>query len=419
MRAERLSSSKTWQAYTEGLLCAAAQLNSASAPEEILLQVVQTAAELLAVNWVAIATNEGDYALRRYTWDRTTWTACAERLPLEGSLAGWIIRHGRPIRTDALHEEPLDHPVLGTTRFQSALAVPILAREGKVLGALNLHERRDGRPFSADDQRLAEAIAHHAAVALERATLISALQARATEQDTFIHAVAHGLKTPLSAIYAVAKLLESQPEAIADGPVDSVAMIVRNAERMRQHVDDLLALARATAGLNDLVFAPVSLDEVLQTAAQELHAELQARAVQLCLDAPLPAVHGHAGRLTEMFTNLLDNAIKYTPPDRQPQIRVGATIQDGMVVCSVTDNGIGIPAEERERIFELFRRGDREHSAPASGSGVGLAIVARVVERHGGRVWVEDGAQGGSCFRVTLPAVAGGHPSKRSLVATN
>ena len=118
----------------------------------------------------------------------------------------------------------LDGHVLAAYRFRTVLAVPIIARDGAVLGALNLHERRDGQSFSDEDQRLAEAIAHHAAVALERARLITelqahadALEAHAAEQEAFIHTVSHALKTPLSSILAMGEILASNPAKQAWG----------------------------------------------------------------------------------------------------------------------------------------------------------------------------------------------------------
>jgi signal transduction histidine kinase len=404
VQADPTSTSPAGYTQAETLLLAAEQLNSAHEPEEVLLRVVQTAAELLSVERAAIATNEGDYALRRYTWDAGRWKAWAERLPLDDSLSGWVIRHGTAFRSDDVRTDTLDGHVLAAYRFRTVLAVPILSRDGQVLGSLNLHERHDGKPFTEDDQRLGEAIAHHAAVALERARLVAELRARAEEQEAFIHTVSHALKTPLSSVLAVAELLNDQKAVGAEAPADAVAIILRSAERMREIIDDLLGLARATAGLQDLAMGPVPLDAALETAEHELLAKLQTRNVQLTAERPLPRVYGHAGRLAEVFTNLIDNAIKYTPPERRPQVQVSASVLDGIVSCAVTDNGIGIPGEQREQIFQLFRRLDGARHVETSGSGVGLAVVARIIERHGGRIWVEDGPAGGSCFRFTLRA---------------
>lgn len=397
-----------WQRQAQALLLVAEELNGASEPKQILLRVVAIAARLLAVERVAIATNEGDHALRRYTWDDDIWRPASVRLPLDSSISGWVISHGQPYRSRDLSADTVFD---GDYRYKTLLAVPILARDGRVLGALNLHERRDGRPFTVEDERLAEGIAHHAAVALERARMIesirahvNALEAKAKEQAELIHTISHAIKTPLSSILAMAGLLEDVAEPQSEEVRHGLEVIHRNAARLRDIVDDLLGLARATAGLENLEMAPVELETVLETVQLELASHLQAREVRLSITRPLPCVLGHAGRLTEVLTNLIDNAIKYTPAERRPEIEVGARLEGGFVECWVTDNGIGIPPDQRAFVFDLFRRLDEAKALRTVGSGVGLAVVARIVERHGGRVWIDDGRCGGSSFHLTLPA---------------
>lgn len=229
-----------------------------------------------------------------------------------------------------------------------------------------------------------------------------ALEARAAEQEAFIHSVSHVLKTPLSSILAAAEIVQEELAEASDDSLDGLSLIVRNGERMRDIIEDLLQLARATAGLNDLVLEPVSLDDVLRAVQHELFAQLHARDAQLEIQRPLPVVNGHAGRLTEVFTNLIDNAIKYTPSERQPRVQVSGCAENGMVTCVISDNGVGIAAGDRERIFGLLERINGSGDT-TPGSGVGLAVAARVVERHGGRISVEDSLQGGSSFRLTLP----------------
>jgi signal transduction histidine kinase len=397
-----------WQQQTQALLLAAEELNAANGPEQILLRVVAIAARLLAVERVAIATNEGDHALRRYTWDDDVWRPSSARLPLDRSISGRVIANGEVYRSEDLSADELFD---GDYRYKTLLAVPILARDGRVLGSLNLHERRDGSPFSDNDQRLAEAIAHHAAVALERARMIeairahvSALEEKTREQDAFLHTVAHALKTPLTSILAMAEVLQEDTQKQDENTRHGLTLIHRNARRLRTILDDLLGLARATAGLENLEMAPVELDSVLETVQSELSSHLRSRTVALHIGAPLPCVIGHEGRLAEAFTNLIDNAIKYTPADRQPEIEIGARLEDGIVECWVADNGIGIPEEQREEAFELFRRLDTAKHLEATGSGVGLAVVRRIVERHGGRIWIEDNPTGGCQFHLTIPA---------------
>jgi diguanylate cyclase (GGDEF)-like protein len=163
----------------EGLLGAADQLNSAVDPEEVLRGVVAIAADLVGVQRAGIVTNEGDHALRRYTLTDGVWSAEETRLSLDDSIGGRVIRDGRPYRTDDLPGAPVAfYPASAKGVPITALSVPIIGRDAHILGALNLFERRDGRDFSKDDERLAEGIAHYAAAALERASLIQELRQR-------------------------------------------------------------------------------------------------------------------------------------------------------------------------------------------------------------------------------------------------
>jgi diguanylate cyclase (GGDEF)-like protein len=171
----------------EALLAAADQLNSTLDSDEVLRRVVSLTAELVGVERAGIATNEGTHALRRQAWLDGVWKSAETPVPLEGSTSGWVITHAKPYRTEAFGR---DRPVSAGSYAmapQMVLSVPILGSEGQVLGALSLFDRRDGQPFSDGDQRLAEGIAHHAAVAMERAKLVEALRAR--EQLLHVQAV--------------------------------------------------------------------------------------------------------------------------------------------------------------------------------------------------------------------------------------
>jgi diguanylate cyclase (GGDEF)-like protein/PAS domain S-box-containing protein len=169
----------------EALLAVAEQLGSAVEPGEVLRRVVEIAARLTNAGRVGIATNEGDHAMRRHTWLDGEWHSLDTPMPLDGSVSGWVIQNRRPLRTDNLRSGPEVYPPATLGRLPAtALAVPILSSSGDVLGSLNLFDRRDGKPFSDDDQRLVEGIAHHAAVALERAGFTLRLQEMADALKT-------------------------------------------------------------------------------------------------------------------------------------------------------------------------------------------------------------------------------------------
>jgi diguanylate cyclase (GGDEF)-like protein/PAS domain S-box-containing protein len=167
LEAEATAARRTQE--VEALLTVADQLSGAVDPEDVLRRVVEVAAQLTNAGRVGIATNEGDHALRRYTWLDGEWHSLMTPMPLEGSVSGWVIKNRRVLRSDNLRSGPEVYPPATLGRLpDTALAVPILGNGGDVLGSLNLFDRRDGRPFTDADQRLVEGIAHHAAVALER-----------------------------------------------------------------------------------------------------------------------------------------------------------------------------------------------------------------------------------------------------------
>jgi signal transduction histidine kinase len=399
-----------WETRAEALLLAAEQLNSADEPEQVLRRLVEIAARVFSVRWVALATNQEDHALRRFTWDESAIHTQSDRLPLEDSLSGWVISSRAPFRSNDVRSETLNGRPLANYRFGSALSVPVISRSGHVLGALNLHEPRDGRAFSTNDERLATAIAQHAAFAFERLELnrelkerARALELRTEEQEAFIHTVSHALKTPLSSVIASAEIAAEEIRLANRMPDREMSVIIRNGERMKVLLEDLVGLTRATAGLDKALMEPLSLEEIVNSAEQELAVELRSRQALITRRPHLPFVTGHAGRLTELFTNLMDNALKYTPVNRQPQIQIEAVLAGDFVSCAVSDNGIGIAQDHRDRIFRLFERLPEARELK-EGTGIGLAVVKRVVELHGGQIWVESNNNRGSCFRFTLPA---------------
>ncbi|HTE87260.1 MAG TPA: bifunctional diguanylate cyclase/phosphodiesterase, partial [Dehalococcoidia bacterium] len=177
LQAERVGTRR--EREVEALLTVAERLNAAADPEDVLLHVVEVAAELLAVRRVAIVSNEGDHALHRYDWTNGTWEHTSRRLPLDGSFSGWVIRHAQSYRSDDVDNDPIGFsPLLKKFDTSRVLAVPVFSRSGQVINVLILADRLDGEIFSDDDQRLAEGIAHHASVALERATLVQDLRDR-------------------------------------------------------------------------------------------------------------------------------------------------------------------------------------------------------------------------------------------------
>lgn len=233
----------------------------------------------------------------------------------------------------------------------------------------------------------------------ERRQLIDELEKRNAELERFTYTVSHDLKGPLLTILGFIGQLRQD---LADGDGENVkadlAFIRQAAGQMKELLDSLLQLSRAGRTIGDP--QPVDLTELARQVAEQVGSQYPLIEVQLSTPAALPAVMGDPLRLREVFQNLLENAAKFTAGQSEPCLHVGYATGTDELTCFVRDNGIGIPAEYLERIFGLFEKLD-----PGSeGTGVGLAIVRRIVEEHRGKVWAESRGVGqGSTFYFTLP----------------
>jgi PAS domain S-box-containing protein len=247
----------------------------------------------------------------------------------------------------------------------------------------------------------------------ERTHLLAELRARNSEMEQFAYTVSHDLKSPLVTITGFLGAIEHD---LRDGRHERVASDIRRirsaAGKMSTLLDDLLELSRV--GRVGGPLTPVPLGELAREAAELVAGALDAGHVQLEIAADLPVVYGDRGRLLQLVQNLFDNAAKYTAAKytaakyvaaehargaQPPHIELGWREQGEHWLLFVRDNGIGIPPEYAERIFGLFEKLD----AKSPGTGIGLALARRIIEFHGGRIWVESDGHSGSTFYFTLP----------------
>ncbi|MGZ8365053.1 MAG: two-component system histidine kinase PnpS [Nitrospira sp.] len=232
----------------------------------------------------------------------------------------------------------------------------------------------------------------------------------------FVANVSHELRTPLTSIKGY---VEALLDGAKDDPVASakfLEIILKQSDRLNLIIEDLLELSKIESGRVSLKEEPLELRSVVDRTLSMIKpiADKKRHRLVTSIDPSLPSVAGDEGRLVQVLTNLLDNAIKYTPEGGT--ITVGATLAPsignaeppaGAIELNVTDTGIGIPEEDRPRVFERFYRVDKARSRELGGTGLGLAIVKHIVEGHGGQVWVEANHPQGSRFVVRLP-VSGG-----------
>lgn len=290
------------------------------------------------------------------------------------------------------------------------LAVP-LKTKGTLIGIIALDGHQPGQ-FTERHARLAVSYANQVAVALENARLFSELQeqldkkeilvneleAKNAELERFTYTVSHDLKSPLVTISGFLGYLEKDA---LQGDLERIRIDVQRiqdaVDKMRILLQDLLDLSRIGRLSNPPEW--IGFEEIVHEVESILHGQLEKNNITLHTQPDLPAIYGDRQRLIEVLQNLIDNAIKFMGTQPEPHIEIGAyTQENGQPVFFVRDNGIGIPREFRERIFGLFDKLDPK----SEGSGVGLAIVRRIIEVHGGRIWVESDAGRGSAFYFTV-----------------
>ena len=237
----------------------------------------------------------------------------------------------------------------------------------------------------------------------ERDALIRELESKNAELERFTYTVSHDLKTPLITLRGFLGILAKD---LAEGRTDrwraDLARVTGAADMMERLLSELLRLSRVGRVANPAERVPFA--RVVEDAVALQRPQLQQRGIELVVDAALPSVYGDRLRIVEVVQNLLENAAKFMGDQPKPRIRIGARFGDEPVLL-VQDNGIGIEPRHQDRIFGLFHKLDPE----SEGTGVGLALVKRIVEVHGGRVWVESAGrdQGTTvCFTLPQPAAA-------------
>jgi len=235
-----------------------------------------------------------------------------------------------------------------------------------------------------------------------------ARQVKATlqSQRDLVANVSHDLKTPLTSIQGFSQALLDGTAGDEEARRRAATIIHEEAGRMRRLVDQLLDLAQLEAGQVALKREPVEMDGLLRACASRFAPQAQEAgvALQVEVEPDLPPILGDADRLEQVFGNLVDNALKHSGlPAGEGRVVLRAGRGEGVVLCSVTDNGRGIPAEELPRVFERFYRLDKSRVQGETGAGLGLAIGRQIVQAHGGRIEVESVEGLGTRFVVELP----------------
>jgi PAS domain S-box-containing protein len=413
-RARLLVREQRHRAQMEGLAAASLAIGQAASLDKALQVITEEARELIGAHQAVTSLATGD-----------EWAQAIHTVSLSDKYAEWrgysarvdgtgiyseVCRANRVARMTQAELEA--HPAWRGFGAQEAahppmrgwLAVPMVGRNGRNLGLIQLSDRNEGE-FTAEDEAVLVQLARLAAVAIENARLMAESQAANRAKDEFLAVMSHELRTPLTAVLGWTQMLRSRkddPEVREKG----LEVIERNARSLAQLIEDVLDVSRILTGKLALQKKPVELAGVVQAAVEVVRPRAEQKSITLAVAGMGPGqVLGDPGRLQQVFWNLLVNAVKFTPEGGQVEIRVERS--DGEWRVRVKDTGQGISAEALPHLFERFWQADGSSTREHGGLGLGLAIVRHLVELHGGTVEAESAGLGkGATFMVRLPIPA-------------
>jgi signal transduction histidine kinase len=369
---------------------------------------------------VVIRLVEGEYVVLR----ATSLTSLKEmegvtRLKIGQGITGWVAQHGEPLLAPNVLHEPRYHAELNKMETRSEVAVPIKLK-GRIIGVLDAQSVQVGA-FDEDDLYTLQAIAAQLAVAIDNAVLYEAAQQEILERrnaeerlqiytaelersnrelQNFAYVSSHDLQEPLRKIQMFGdRLTANYGKLLDERGQDYLARMQNAALRMQGLIEDLLAFSRVMTHTDPFLW--VNLTQLAQQVVEDLAAQIEQKNGRIHLD-PLPTIQADAMQMRQLFQNLIGNALKYHKPNEPPVIHIfSEKFADGYQI-KIQDNGIGFDEKYLDRIFTVFQR---LHSRTEfEGTGIGLAICRRIVERHGGHISATSQPGAGATFIITLPS---------------
>jgi signal transduction histidine kinase len=335
------------------------------------------------------------------------------RVPMGSGFAGRVAAQKEPMAIDDINQADLHTPFLREHGVKSLLGVPLLL-EGRVLGVIHVG-RRAFRPFTEDDTRLLELVAFRVALAIDNARLFEEERAARREaeaasraKDEFLTTISHELRTPLTPIIGWIHMIRNGllPEKES---MHGLEVIEKNSHSLKRLINDLLDMSAILSGKMRVEKKPVALDMAVREAVEMVRPYAHAHEVQLlvALDHSLDAtVTGDRARLVQTFSNLLDNAVKFSRA--RGKVKITCERNQNTATVRVEDEGRGISPDFLPFVFERFRQEDGSKTRAHGGLGLGLALVKSFVEAHQGTIEAASAGQGrGSRFTITLPCSEG------------
>ena len=334
-------------------------------------------------------------------------------VPLDSSVAGRVFSKARPVVIqDAASDPRVYRQVDQALQFQtrSILGVPLLVRQ-EPIGVIEAVNKVGGRHYTEDDLAILDTLAAQAAVAIENARLLARLQDANAEllrldrmKSDFIAIASHELRTPLGLILGHSTFLKELLPAEYSEQMD---VIVRSATRLKSIVEDFSTISHKDSGQSRVRRAPFSIGQLVQDVTHRFREMAAEKKVGLDYDVPTDDplyVEGDRDKIDIVLTNLIRNAVTFTDPGGQVGVK-GEAIP-GFVKVFVVDTGIGIPADQLERVFDRFYQVESHLTRRHGGMGLGLSIAKSMIEMHSGQIWCESKEGTGSLFCFMLPVDA-------------
>lgn len=408
--ARNISRRKQIEEQQHALYELTARVNRAEALSEIYEAALDTICRCQHAPRSSILLCASDGTMRFEAWRGLSE---AYRRAVDGH-APWLARDPdpKPILIERVADASLDPALRQVVEAEGiqALAFIPLTYERRLLGKFMVYYDTPHR-FTEDELKQAQTIASQVAFAIERQKgeealerlvneRTASLRAAIAQMEEFSYSVSHDLRSPARAMQGYAQaIIEDYGSKLDATGKELLQRIIRSSTRMDRLILDILTYSRLSH--REIRLQPVSLERLVQEVIQQ-YPEMKAQRAEILIERPLLDVIGHEPSVSQVLSNLLSNAVKFVAKDVFPQVRVKTERRGDQVRLSVEDNGIGIRPEHQARVFGVFERilPDRHYE----GTGIGLAIVRKAVERMNGTVGVESDGNAGSCFWVELPA---------------
>ncbi len=383
----------------ERLMEISRQLNSTLDVMSLLNQIIDAATELTNTEQASILLIDPGTGELRFTASSNLTAGAMEAVPvpMEGSLAGWVATHGEPVLVEDTRDEKrffsqADQVFQFSTR--NLLGVPMMAH-GKIIGVVEAINKIADDAWTEDDVNTLSTLAGQAAIAIENARLF--------QQSDFISEMVHELRTPLAALKAsTTLLLRDLPE---ETRTDIIKTMQSETERLSRLATDFLDLARLESGRTRLERSHYQIHKLVAESLEVVRHQAVERNIKLDIAGDDLEAFGDRSKTKQVLLNLLTNAIKYNNENGDIICHIKPSNRgssDQMIEIAVQDTGPGISEEHQKHMFEKFFRVPAT-SATTQGTGLGLVIAKRIVEAHGGEMWLESQVNVGTTFFFTVP----------------